>query len=109
MTALTALYRGNSRSELVTISDGAGDPINLTGKSVVFTIKSYISDVTPLLQKTNTSHSGAALGQTTFQILAAESELFPVKNLHVEITLIDGLDVTTGVTSLEILEPVRTP
>jgi len=109
MTALTALYRGNSRSELVTFTDGVGDPINLTGKTVVFTIKTYVSDSTNLLQKTNTSHSDAANGETTFNILASESELFPVRDLHVEITLIDGIDVTTGVTSLEILEPVRTP
>lgn len=107
--ALTALYRGNSRSELVTFTDGAGDPIDITGMSVIFTIKSYVSDSVPLLQKTNTSHTDPTLGKTTFAILASESELFPIRDLHVEVTLIDGIDVTTGITSLEILEPVRTP
>lgn len=107
-TALSAMYRGNTKSYVFTIKvNGVAE--DLTGTSVIFTIKEHTSDTATLYSQTNTTHD-VTTGQTTFSITKAQSILFPVGELDADVTWLFGSNVlTTGVYTIEILEPPRTP
>lgn len=52
------IIRGSSRTLALTVTDGEGDPVNLTGGRIIMTVKCRISDSEVLFQKD--SDEGAA-------------------------------------------------
>lgn len=72
--ALTVL-RGESKTLQLTVKNTDSSPKNLSGGRVVFTVKRYITDVTPIFQKTSDSAPQVTLTQPTAGI--AEIYLVP--------------------------------
>lgn len=75
--ALT-VYRGTSKTFVLTVTDADGKPVNLTGARVVFTVKGRIEEQVPLLQKTSDNASqvlitGAAGGVAEIYLVPADT------------------------------------
>jgi hypothetical protein len=49
---LLQTHRGDTETFTVTLTDGAGDPLDLTGLDVTFTVKRNFGDAVPFIQKT---------------------------------------------------------
>lgn len=49
-----SIYRGSSKTLELTVTDSSGNPVDLTGAEIVFTVKCVEKDENPLLQKKST-------------------------------------------------------
>lgn len=75
MAKITNLIRGDSHIINVKF-DNNGTPLNISGYTVYFTVnasKNPTDDSTAAIQKNITSHTNAALGQTTITLLPADT------------------------------------
>lgn len=61
---------GNTLVISLTLEDDDGDPVDITGYTVIFTIKRLLTDGKYVYQQTITSHTAPALGQTTITVPA---------------------------------------
>ncbi len=66
------IFRGDTTIRTITFTDGDGDPIDITGWTVFFTVKSCIDDTdsAAVLKKTITIHSNPTAGITMLNISA---------------------------------------
>lgn len=71
------IINGNYHELDVVLTDRAGEPINLNGTSVVFTIKANPSDSEAILVKTVTNHVDANEGQTQFVLTVEDTDIKP--------------------------------
>lgn len=71
------IVRGDDKSWILTFTDDAGTPINLTGSSVFFTVKlnQRDPDSSALIQKEVTSHTSPTTGVTTVTITNTDTNL----------------------------------
>jgi len=108
---LPDLPRGNTRTFTDTITVD-GEAANITGHTVVLTLKKNPNDAAAALTITNTVHTTPLAGLTTFTITAAQSILFEEKTYYVDITWLRASPsevhtVFSG--TMDIIKPVRTP
>lgn len=68
-------YEGADVSWLVTLSDSAGDPIDITGDTFLFTVKDNLcdSDDDALIKKIITSHINPTAGQTKIVLTPSDT------------------------------------
>lgn len=57
MTAIE-VYRGDSPTFEITVTDQNGDPVDLTGAEIVFSVKKKLTDTAYVFQRKNTAAGG---------------------------------------------------
>jgi len=69
------IYEGEDKVWTVTITDSAGDPIDITGYTFLFTVKRKLndSDGNALIRKEITSHSDPTNGITEITLVSADT------------------------------------
>lgn len=70
------IYEGEDKTWLVTILDSAGDPVDITGYTFLFVVKSNIcdADADAIIKKEITSHQDPTNGVTQIPINEADTE-----------------------------------
>jgi len=109
-------YRGDSHSEVFTVTDSAGVAVNLTSASARFTVKSRDTDAQADAVLTRTSAVGggititAATGVVTVAFVAATmAALSPGRYVYdLEVTLSDGTVYTVADGWFTLLADVST-
>ena len=75
------LYRGDTKTITVTLKDNEGDPVDITGDTIYFTIKTSIDDVvddsTALVKKDITTHSDPTNGVSVIQLSPTDTNIKP--------------------------------
>jgi len=108
------LYQNNDRRLRVYIRDGNLNIINLTGATVVLTVKASKSDTVPVIQKSTAVPAegliGAAdEGECFFYIVPADTASLEICQYvyDVRVLLDDGNSYTTVEGTLNLLQPVN--
>jgi hypothetical protein len=111
MTALS-MTRGDRQSFTVTLTDGAGAPLNLTDLTVTFTAKRtrYDSDAAAVIQKSDGDGIVITTPASGVAVLTIEpedtEELTNLRTLHWDIQVDDGSgDVRTPITGRLVILP----
>jgi len=92
------IQKGNPYSATITITNSNGTPYDLTGKTVLFTVKKMndttvdITDATALIKTTATNVAPFTSGVTTLTILEASTNI-PVGEYKADIRIYSGLGV----------------
>jgi len=109
--ALNPVYRGDSKSWTMTITDVNDDPVNITGDTITLTVKENKNDVAALISTEITSFTDAVNGLVTITIDPDESYVLPANSsVYVGVTWFDGDNVVTLMdTTMQVKEPVLTP
>lgn len=70
------IYEGEDKTWTVTITDSAGDPIDITGYTFLFMVKTNISDTdaNAIITKQITSHSDPTNGVTQIALDSSDTE-----------------------------------
>jgi hypothetical protein len=75
------IIRGDSQSIAVTFEDEDGNALDLTGKTVFFTVKDIDDDADndddALIKKEVTNHTDPTAGKTTITIASTDTDLTP--------------------------------
>lgn len=89
MTEDIFFYKNNTVTIDVTITDGNGDPIDLTGGKLYFTMKNSFNedDSEAAIQKSVTSHTDPTNGQSRITLSKDDTDVPPKKYLY-DITFI---------------------
>jgi len=97
MTELS-VYRGDDKTWNLNFTDANGDPIDLTGATVFFTIKvnKTDKDSDAIISKDQSSHVDAVNGQTTISLTDSDTDV-RVGNYHYDIQLVDSLGIVTTI------------
>lgn len=76
MITKLSLVKGNSISYTLTFTDENGAVRNITGWTVIFSLKKnwQLPDLQASLQKIITSHTNAAAGQTAIELIPADTQ-----------------------------------
>jgi hypothetical protein len=71
-----SIYEGEDKTFTVTLTDSAGDPIDITGYTFLFTVKSKISDsdADAIIKKEITNHSDPTNGVTQIALVESDTE-----------------------------------
>jgi hypothetical protein len=71
------VYRGNDINLNITVTDSNGSPVDITGYTLWFTVKSdeNDSDDEATIQKTVTSHTDPTNGLTTFELTNTDTDI----------------------------------
>ncbi len=74
-----SLIRGNSKNYRLCFQTTSGDPIDITGYTVFFTVKKNVnqSDDEAVISKTVTNHLNPTNGVTLIEITTTESDIPP--------------------------------
>jgi hypothetical protein len=91
-----SMYRGTSKILSLTVTDSSGDPYDLTGATIWFSLKKKVSDSVPLIQKRSDNPAQAAI--TSAKGGLAEVYLIPsdTYDLDVRDYVFDVWVVTVG-------------
>lgn len=107
------LYAANDRQLRVLVRDGNLQIIDLTGATVVFTVKLRSSDATPVITKSTAIASegmiGAAdEGEAFFFIVPSDTDSLDICQYvwDVTVTLSDGKSYTVATGLLNLLQPI---
>lgn len=106
--ALSPIYIGDDYSFSMTFRDVDNNPIDITGYTIVISMKSKKSDVSTVWQSSITTHTDAVNGQTTINILATDSGDFVTGNYVVGAYWVDTNNILKTVldTTIRVIEPV---
>lgn len=93
-----SVYRGDDKTWTLNFTDTNGDPIDLTGATVFFTIKvnKTDKDSDAIISKDQSSHVDAVNGQTTISLTDSDTDV-RVGNYHYDIQLVDSLGIVTTI------------
>lgn len=73
------IQRGNPCSKMITVTNASGNPYDLTGKTIFFTVKKATdnsgTDADAVIKKDITSHINASGGITTLDLTAAQTDI----------------------------------
>ena len=71
--AISNFYRGDTVTFDIVIKDDDGNPIDISGSTIIFTMKNNMDDADPgILQKIQTTHTNPTLGQS--QIILSHTD-----------------------------------
>lgn len=89
------MEKGDDYSALLTLTDGTGTAIDITGWTVTFTIKNNYndSDSDAIYQQIITTHTSPTQGKTTISIPDATSETFDTKTYLYDIQTVSDATV----------------
>jgi len=99
------IFRGDSKNYKLILTDNSGNPIDLTGKTVIFTVKKSENDddSNAKIQKVITTHTDPVNGKTEISLLPDDTELEPDTYIF-DIQLSDNQFVHTVVTGRFIVK-----
>ncbi len=108
------IIRGDDYSSTITFTDQSGEPINITGYTVFFTVKrkgtlkGSDTDTQAIIAKTITVHSDPTEGQTTLTLTNTETTILPTGSFVADIQIKDdsGLIASSQVFSFRVLPDV---
>jgi len=83
-----SLVQADEKAYNLTLT-GASDPIDITDATVKMTIKRSLSDATPTLEKTVTSHTDAVNGKTTITLTTTDTNI-EVGNYYYDVQISGG-------------------
>ena len=91
MAGLSDFYRGDTRSITLTFTDKNSDPIDLTGATLWFTVKSAVADADAdaVIQKKITDHTDPTNGISTVVISPEDTENLPIARYFYDFQLVD--------------------
>lgn len=94
--SLSTLYRGDTRIITVTVQDGLGVPVDITGDTITLTL-SPTRQSTPVATKVNGvgDHDDPTAGVTVFILTPEDTASASAKNHHIDITRVSAGNVTT--------------
>ena len=97
MAELSA-YRGDDKTWNLNFTDANGDPIDITGSTVFFTVKvnKTDKDSDAIISKDQSSHVDAVNGQTTISLTNSDTDI-KVGNYYYDIQLVDSLGIVTTI------------
>jgi len=109
-------YRGDSHSEVFTITDAAGAAVNLTSASARFTVKRHVTDAQAdaIITRTSAVGGGITIAAATGVITVAfvqetMAALDPGRYVYdLEVTLSDGTVHTVAKDTFDLLADVST-
>lgn len=109
--ALSPIYIGDDYSFTMTFTDVDGNVIDITGYTIVASMKSKKSDLVAVWTAEITTHSDPTNGVTTISIPAADSVDFTSGNYVIGAYWVDtDLKLKTILdTTIRVLEPVAVP
>lgn len=84
-----SLTQGDEKAYNLTFSDGAG-VIDISGSTVVMTLKRKLTDTTPALSKTVTNHTDPTNGKTTITLLSTDTDKLDTGNYYYDIQISGG-------------------
>lgn len=96
MNSNLEFFAGEDRSYTITITDGDGIAINITGYTIWFTVKAdpEDTDVNALIQKEITSHTTPASGITTITLTNDDTNI-ALGNHFYDIQMMDSSSLIT--------------
>ena len=74
-----SIIKGNSKNYRLAFELTSGEPIDITGYTVFFTVKKNVNqtDDQAIISKTNTTHTNPTGGITIIQITTSDSDVTP--------------------------------
>lgn len=96
--SIMTIQRGNPYTSTITITNSSGTPYDLTGKTVLFTVKKVsdtstdITDATALIKTTTTHVAPHTSGITTLSLSETETNI-PLGEYKADIRIYSGLGV----------------
>ena len=99
------VFRGDSKTYKLILTDGTGNPIDLTNKTVIFTVKKSANDDDSLakIQKVVNSHTDPVNGITEINLVPDDTEIEPDTYVF-DIQLSDNQSVHTVATGRFIVK-----
>jgi len=97
-TGLKDLIRGDTKFINIELKDKDGNPIDLTGSTIWFTLKENIKDpdTAAAIQKVITNHTDPTNGKTRIVLESSDTQDLQLGSYHYDIQLVDnGGNVTT--------------
>lgn len=97
MTELSA-YRGDDKTWNLNFTDANGDPIDLTGSTVFFTVKVNKSDPDSdaVISKSQSSHTNPTGGVTSISLTNSDTNV-KVGNYYYDFQLVDSAGLVTTI------------
>ena len=116
MASEITIKRGTPYSATVVFTDDmTAEPLNLTGKTVFFTVKKYgqhnaTDDSTYLIKKDITTHTDPANGETTLVLTAVQTNIPAGTYAYDYKVYVSGVNINTdtGICIVEDIVTVRT-
>lgn len=89
--------RGDNFPINLTVEDGNGDPINLTGKSIILVVKKKLNDPdeTAIITKTVNSHVTPVQGISLITLTPSDTNIDDSGVFQGQFQLVDGTNPTT--------------
>lgn len=91
------IYKGNSKSWILTVKDSTQSPIDITGYTLEFQVKGAVDDADPaLISKsvgsgiTILTQSGATLGQAQIDVIPADTANLETRVHYYDVVGVDG-------------------
>lgn len=105
-----SLKRGNDRNLRVTVTNAAGQPVDITGWSVRFTVKKVqtMSDADAIINKLITSHENPTGGITNIPINGSDTDNQPIDLFYLDIRVRDALgkEHSSDTGTFQIIQPI---
>jgi len=109
-TGKISLYRGDSKELTLTFTNVDDEAVDITGGTVVFTVKNSREDAdeAAVMQKTVTSHENAAGGISKVDIAIEDTEELEPKvySYDIQLTLPAGVKKTVAIGDFEVLTDI---
>ena len=101
------LTEGDDHPFPLMFSDGNGDPIDISGWTVSFTVAERGRSGSPLIQKDIDNHDDPTNGETSFELTASEtSGLTGTKRYDIQVTKDDGTIKTIAIGRISFVDGV---
>ena len=92
-------YRGDSKTINMSFKDNTGNPIDLTGATIWFTVKRNPMDLdsNAVIQKEITSHTDATNGLSTISLAPTDTNDLEIRSYNYDIQLVDSIGKVTTI------------
>lgn len=94
-----SIHQGDTYTKVLTVTDDAGDPLNLTGASLTFALKAFMGSV---VLTSNLALTTPASGIATLELSAAQTAALTAERVYrYEVEVVDATSkVTTPIEGL---------
>lgn len=103
------IHKKNTAEMPILITYTSGDPVDLTGGSIFFTVKRCLADTdeSAIIKKDITIHSSPTTGESVLSLASSDTDKTPGKYVY-DLTLVSasGEIQTTDIGEFNILQPV---
>ncbi len=106
---LDPVYVGDTQQVSVVITDSGGSPVDITGWSLQYTVKTSKENSAELFQVIDTVFTNPTQGEHTFLVPTASTELWTVRSNVYDVLTVDlqPASTTFQIGAFNVLEPVH--